>query len=138
MVIALATLPITLFIAYAIKVPLGMAMAKEGRGYDNKDPRAQQARLEGWGRRANSAHLNAFEAFPPFAAGVMLCSGVMLCYVTHTNPMWTTALAVTHAAARLVYPMLYIAGIDKLRSLVWMAGFVASFGLLVMPLFHAL
>jgi uncharacterized MAPEG superfamily protein len=132
MVIALATLPITLFIAYAIKVPLGMAMAKEGRGYDNKDPRAQQARLEGWGRRANSAHLNAFEAFPPFAAGVLLC------YVTHANPMWTTALAVTHAVARLIYPVLYIAGIDKLRSLVWMAGFVASFGLLLMPLFQAL
>jgi uncharacterized MAPEG superfamily protein len=129
MVIALATLPITVLIAYGIKVPLGMAMAKEGRGYDNKDPRAQQARLEGWGRRANSAHLNAFEAFPPFAAGVLLC------HMTHTNPTWTTALAVTHTVARLIYPMLYITGIDKLRSLVWATGFFASLGLLLMPLF---
>jgi uncharacterized MAPEG superfamily protein len=124
--IALLTLPINFLVIYAIKVPIGMAMAKEGKGYDNSDPRGQQARLEGAGKRATAAHQNAFEAFPAFAVGVALC--VLL----HANETWTTALAVTHTVARLIYPFLYVANVDKARSLVWFAGMLSTLGLLVL------
>lgn len=51
--------------------PVARAMAEEGGGrYDNHHPRAQQARLTGFGARALAAHLNSIEAFPLFAAGV--------------------------------------------------------------------
>jgi uncharacterized MAPEG superfamily protein len=126
--IALCTLPINFVAIYGIKVPLAMAMAKEGKGYDNHDPRGQQARLDGWGKRANAAHMNAFEAFPPFAIAVVLC------VLTHANETWTTALAVTHTVARLVYPALYIANIAQLRSVVWLVGVLCTIGLLILPL----
>ena len=41
-------------------------------GYNNHNPRDQQADLEGWGKRALSAHLYGFEGFAPFAAAVFV------------------------------------------------------------------
>ena len=35
-----------------------MAMAQLPEGYDDKNPRDQQARLSGWGKRALPAHAN--------------------------------------------------------------------------------
>lgn len=52
---------------YLSKGPVAMAMNKLG-GYDNRNPRAQQAELTGWGARATAAHANGFEAFAPFGA----------------------------------------------------------------------
>jgi uncharacterized MAPEG superfamily protein len=128
--LALLTLPLNLAVIYFVKVPVGIAMAKhgasEGKGYDNRDPRGQQAKLEGWGRRAHAAHQNGFEAFAPFAVGVGLCVAL------RADPQWTLTLALVHTVARLVYPALYIANIDKLRSLVWFAGASATFALLVL------
>jgi uncharacterized MAPEG superfamily protein len=130
--IALLTLPINFVTIYGIKVPMAIAMAKEGKqqghGYDNHDPRGQQARLEGWGKRANAAHMNAFEAFPPFAIAVVLC------VLTHSNETWTTALAVTHTVARLAYPALYIANVAAIRSIVWSIGMLCTLALLMLPL----
>ena len=50
-------------------------MAKFGAGgkdFDNAAPRAMLAKLDGWRQRANWAQLNGFEAFPPFAAAVII------------------------------------------------------------------
>ena len=55
------------------KAPLALAQAKTGH-YDNKNPRAQQAKLEGWGARAAAAHANGWEALPIFLAGGALSS----------------------------------------------------------------
>ena len=42
-------------------------------GYNNKDPRGWVARQENYRvRNAYAAHLNAFEAFPAFAAAVLM------------------------------------------------------------------
>ena len=109
------------------KVPVGVAMAKVGRGYDNKNPRDQQAQLTGWGRRALGAHHNMIEAFPGFAAGVLIA------HAGGADPQRSTMLAVTFVIARLLYPALYIANIDKARSLVWSVGILASIGLMVLP-----
>ena len=69
----------TLAVAYwcvliaALLPYLWVVVAKtRGERYNNHDPRGwlqrQESRLV---RRANGAHLNAFEAFAPFAAGVV-------------------------------------------------------------------
>ena len=52
-----------------------VGIAKTGAtGYNNRNPRAWMAKQDGNYRlqRANAAHLNAFEAFAPFAAGVLM------------------------------------------------------------------
>lgn len=126
--VPLLCLPVAFGLVYASKIPLAMAMAKQPEGYDNKTPRDQQAKLEGWGRRAAAAHANGFESFAPFAAGVLATQ------VTGANPSWAAILAVTHVVARVIYPAMYIAGIDKARSAVWTVGFAASLGLMVLPL----
>ena len=127
------TIPLLcVFVAFALtfasKGPVALAMARQPGGYDNSSPRDQQAGLRGWGRRALAAHLNGFEAFPAFAAAVLVA--------LHGNadPTWTARLAVTFVAARVLYVPLYIADLSSIRSVVWGVGFVATAGLFLLPL----
>ncbi len=107
------------------KVPVAMAMADDG-GYDNRHPRAQQARLIGFGARALAAHQNMLEAFPIFAAGLLLALWA------EADPFWTTALALAFVAARVIYTILYLGDYPVLRSMSWGVGFFASLGLMVL------
>lgn len=109
------------------KLPLGAAMAREGGGYDNRNPRAQQERLTGWGRRARAVHENQIESFPLFAAGVLVAT------TAAPRADLVDWLALAYIAARLVYPVMYLADIAALRSLVWSVGYFASLALLSSP-----
>ncbi|MEX0915991.1 MAG: MAPEG family protein [Wenzhouxiangellaceae bacterium] len=100
-------------------------MAEDG-GYDNRHPRAQQARLTGFGARALAAHQNMIEAFPVFAAGVLL---VM---VTGTTGYWVSVLALVFVGARIVYTIFYLGDFPVLRSMTWGVGFAASLGLMLL------
>ncbi|MDT8439203.1 MAG: MAPEG family protein [Wenzhouxiangellaceae bacterium] len=110
------------------KVPVAMAQARESGGYDNRHPRAQQARLEGFGARALAAHQNMIEAFPMFAAGLLaaLWAGAEM--------QWVTGLAVVFIAARIAYTVFYLGNFHVLRSFSWGLGFFASIGLMVLAL----
>lgn len=110
------------------KVPVAMAMARLPGGYDNRQPRAQQARLEGFGARALAAHQNMIEAFPIFAAGLLaaLWAGA--------DGPWTSLLALVFVAARVVYTICYLTDVHVLRSLSWGVGFFASIGLMVLAM----
>jgi len=126
------TIPfICIFVAFLLnmvsKGPVALAMARQGKGYDNKHPRDQQAELEGWGRRAIAAHLNGFEAFPAFAAAVLVA------FLAGADPVWSARLAVTFVVARALYLPLYIGNLDLLRSTVWGIGFTANAGLFLLP-----
>ena len=61
-------------LAAALLPYLWVGIAKAGGArFDNRDPRAWLARQEEPKRqRATAAQLNAFEAFPAFAAGVLI------------------------------------------------------------------
>jgi uncharacterized MAPEG superfamily protein len=102
-------------ITYLCKIPVGYAQHRLG-GYNNKYARDQQAKLTGWGRRALAAHLNGFEAFPAFAAAVIIA------HLKGADPAMSARLAVTFVIARVLYTIFYLANLDKLRSLVWFAG----------------
>jgi len=108
---------------YVPRVVVLVAQARRPEGFDNRHPRDQQARLEDWGRRANAAHANSFEAFAPFAAAVLIA------HLAGANPRWSTILSLVFVGARTVYPLLYIANWDKLRTTVWSIGFLAVIGL---------
>lgn len=123
-----ASLLITLFIAmllpYLAKAPLAFAMQKAG-GYDNHNPRAQQASLTGFGQRANAAHYNSFEALLIYACAVF--SAIALEAVDST----TVVLAWVFIVSRLAYLVCYWLDYATTRSAVWIIGMVAAFSIAV-------
>ena len=101
--------------------------AKFGQpGFDNPRPREFLAALQGWPARANWAQANSYEAFPPFAAGVIIA------HATGNAAQATIdTLALVFIAARVAYGLCYIADLSALRSFVWLGGFGAMVGLYV-------
>lgn len=110
------------------KMPLAFAQARAVGGYDNSNPRGQQASLEGFGARAKAAHENTIEAFPVFAAGALLA--LWSDADVATMQMWCSIFLVS----RVVYIALYLMDKGTLRSLVWFVGLVASYALMAQPL----
>jgi uncharacterized MAPEG superfamily protein len=113
-------------LVYLAKVPVGIAQNALGR-YDNRNPREQQARLEGWGKRAHAAHLNSFEGFAPFAAAVALN------HLAGGDAALAGKLGVAYVISRVIYIGLYIADVHLVRSVVWAAGMGCIVGLFVSP-----
>lgn len=97
-----------------------------GPGFNNKRPRDFQAKLEGFRQRAHWAHQNSFEAFPPFAAAVIIA------HQLGADRAWLDGLALAFIALRLVYGGLYIANWHLLRSLVWLAAVLCWVWMLVL------
>lgn len=128
--VPLLCVAIAFALLYTIKVPLSLAMARAPGGYDNKHPREQQAKLEGWGKRAAAAQSNGYESFPPFAAAVLMA------HVAHANLRWTAAMAIGHVVARALYQALYLANIDKARSLVWGVATMCTAGIMLLAVFE--
>ncbi len=97
-----------------------------GKRYDNRDPRGWLARQENpRSVRANAAQLNAFEAFAPFAAGVVMAQ---LAGVPGDRIAW---IAVVFVVLRILHGILYITNKQVLRSLVWAGGLLSVLSLLV-------
>ncbi len=119
---------IAFLLIYLPKVPLSVAMGKQPEGYDNNNPRGQQAKLKGWGERARNAHANAFESFPAFAAAVFVA------HLAHANEKYSAMLAITYCVARTIYPFVYMANLGWLRSGVWVVGVGATCALFALPL----
>lgn len=107
------------------RIVVGREMKKQAGGYDNREPRAQQAQLAGLGRRALAAHHNSFEAFAPFAVGVLMAAqrGVGLNLVA--------GLCIAFVVARAIYVAAYLADNHLLRSGVWTIGMVATAALMI-------
>jgi uncharacterized MAPEG superfamily protein len=123
----MSTLIICLFIAallpYLAKVPRAIAMNKLG-GYDNSHPRAQQAKLTGFGARACAGHQNAFESLIIFAPAILLA------IATHNTGAFIEQLAITHVVARVLYHIAYLLNVALIRSLLWAVGIISSFSII--------
>ena len=76
--------------------------------------------------RAHAAHLNGFESFPAFVAGVLMAQ---LAGVPHAT---ITVLAIVFVIARVLHGVFYIGNVQALRSLVWLVGFASALALIVM------
>ena len=104
-----------MLLAAALLPYLTVALAKGGRsGYDNARPREWSDRLQGWRRRADWAHRNHFEAFAPFAAGVLLAG-----QRGAPSPGAVDALAAGFVACRVGYTAAYVLDRPVLRSVFW-------------------
>jgi len=103
---------------------LTVAAAKWGvRDYDNAEPRAWMEQLSGYRRRADYAHRNHFEAFPFFAAAVLVAEQL------HAAQGAVNALALAFIVIRIVYTILYLRNLPTLRSTAWMLGYLCVLAL---------
>lgn len=103
------------------------AVAKSsGSRYDNRDPRGWLARQENpRSIRANAAQLNAFEAFAPFAASVLMAQ------LAGVDEGLVGLLALVFLAFRLLHGAFYLSGHHLLRSAAWTGGFACVLALMV-------
>ncbi|MBW8808723.1 MAPEG family protein [Lysobacter capsici] len=107
---------------------LWVAVAKaSGKRYDNRDPRGWQTRQDNpRSHAAYAAHLNAFEAFAPFAAGVI---GAQM---TGVATDWIVILSIVFIVFRVLHGVFYVLRQPRLRSLAWVVGFGCVLALLVL------
>ncbi|MGM9513862.1 MAPEG family protein [Roseateles sp. DB2] len=101
----------------------GFGKRRRDGGYDNHDPRAWMAGLQGWQARANAAQANSFEALPLFIAGVLAAQQMQ------APQDRIDLLAAAFIGIRLAYIGVYLADLATLRSLVWALGLACSIGL---------
>jgi uncharacterized MAPEG superfamily protein len=91
-------------------------IAKSKGPYNNNAPREWLQAQTGFRQRANAAQQNSFEAFPLFAAAVIIAT------LLHAPQSTVNKLALAFIAVRLLYVVCYLADWASLRSLVWFAG----------------
>jgi uncharacterized MAPEG superfamily protein len=93
-------------------------------GYDNADPRAWLARQTDWRARANAAQANSFEALP-FFIGAVIIAHQLGAHQTRLD-----ILAFVYIVLRLLYIMMYVAGLPGIRSIVWTLALAVNIGIL--------
>ena len=94
-----------------------------GKRYDNHAPRDFLDRLEGWRKRAHWTQLNSFEAFAPFAAGVIVAQ------LSAAPQGRIDALALAFIALRVVFGAFYVLDRPILRSVTWALAFACTIAL---------
>jgi uncharacterized MAPEG superfamily protein len=97
--------------AFLPYVPFGQV-----KGLDARNTRAGVRDLTGLAARAHSAHLNAFEAFPPFAAVVIIA------HIRLGANGWTNLLALAWLVARAAHMAFYLADRQPPRSAAFFVG----------------
>jgi len=106
----------------------GFQVSHRDGGYDNRNPRDWIVRQEGFAKWAHGAQENSWEAFPFFAAAVIVSH---MLGVIGTLP---NALAVAFVALRGVYVLLYVTGRHKWRSRVWALALAVNIAIFLLPL----
>src|SRR3546814_14855643 len=106
------------FILVAALLPYVLAfVAKRGPRYDNHDPRGWLAKQgDPHAHRANAAHLNAFEAFAPFAAGVLMAQAAGV------DPTLVATQPLIFFRLRVLPGPLYVTDLHLMRTFPWPPG----------------
>jgi uncharacterized MAPEG superfamily protein len=107
-------------------VPFGLAKGK----LNPHAPRLGVAQLDGLAARAHGAHLNAFEAFPFFAAAVIVSQ---LVEGASATVGW---LALAFLVARIGHIGFYLADRPPLRSACFTLGLLLTAVIFIHPAFH--
>jgi len=101
------------------------------REYDNAIPRDPRFYTPGLRARSQGAHLNGYEAFPFFAAAVILAE-------MRAAPQGiVNTLAVAFILVRIVYVLLYLTNRPTARSVVWSVGFLCNLAIFFSPVWAA-
>jgi uncharacterized MAPEG superfamily protein len=107
-----------------------VSYSKSGAASDNQYPREEYDDLPPAKRRAYAAHQNAFEAFPFFAAAVIIA-------VTGGAAGGTlNLLAVLYILLRIGHGLLYIGNYSTPRSAIFGVALLVNIAIFVLPAFH--
>ena len=98
------------------------------RQYDNSMPRDPAFYRDAIRARALGAHQNGIEAFPFFAAAVLLAE------FRGAPQNLINELAVLFLIVRIAYVLTYIGDRPRLRSILWNTGFAINIAIFFMPL----
>lgn len=110
-------------VVVASLIPLGAARSQaDFTPADLAAPRAMFERLPAWGKRANWAHQNCFEAFSLHAPACLLA----LVAAQGGSAPAALAAAWLHPLLRLGYIGAYVANLPPLRSLCWAGGILCT------------
>lgn len=93
-------------------------------GFDNENPRAWLARQTDWRARANAAQANSFEALPFFIGAVIIA------HQLGAHQARLDILAFLFVVLRMMYIMMYVSGMAKVRSMVWSLAFALNIAIL--------
>lgn len=99
-------------------ISIGIAKAG-GERYNNRYPRIWLDKQQGYRARAAAAEANSFEAFPFFAAAVIIA------HLTNAPQDRVDLLAIFFVLARIAYVVCYLADLHWIRSAVWFFGYAA-------------
>lgn len=95
--------------------------------FDNAYPRDPAFFTKGPRARALGAHQNGMEAFPLFAAAVLLAE-------LHGVPQHTVdGLALAFLGARIAYAVCYLGDRPTLRSIIWTLAFACNVAIFLLP-----
>lgn len=97
-------------------------------GRDNNNPRL--TKLEGLPARAIGAHQNAFEAFPFFAAAVIIA------HLIEGPSAIVNGLALLFLVARVLHIVFYLGDRAPLRSAAWTVGYLLVIAIFIQAAFH--
>ena len=100
--------------------------------FDNSRPRDSAFYEDPISARALGAHQNGIEAFPFFAAAVLLAE-FRACPQNLINE-----LAVLFVIVRIAYVLTYIGNRPTLRSILWSIGFAINIAIFFMPVLRGL
>ena len=106
----------------------GFGKPRSQGGYDNHDPRGWLARQTGWQARADAAQANSFEALPFFIGAVIIAHQLGAAQTR------LDILALLFITLRIIYVVMYVAGLPAVRSAVWAAAFLVNVGILLSAL----
>jgi uncharacterized MAPEG superfamily protein len=98
------------------------------RQYDNSKPRDPAFFEDALRARALGAHQNGLEAFPFFAAAVLLAE------FRNAPQYLINELAVLFVIVRIAYVLTYVGNRPRLRSILWNIGFVINVAIFFLPL----
>jgi uncharacterized MAPEG superfamily protein len=97
------------------------------RDFDNSKPRDPAFYESPFAARAHGAHQNGIEAFPFFAAAVLLAE-FRVCPQNLINE-----LAILFVIVRIAYVFTYIGNRPTLRSILWSIGFSINIAIFFLP-----
>src|SRR5690606_6960879 len=111
----------------AMFIPLCCSLVAKmtGSGFptaSNHIPREFLEALDGPRKRAHWAQQNSFEAYPAFAAAVIIA------HIAQASQPWIDALALGFVVFRILYAFFYITDKATLRSAVWGLALVCVIG----------
>ncbi len=107
-------------------VPFGLASSK----LNPRAPRLGAPALEGLAARAYGAHLNGFEAFPFFAAAVLVS------HIVEGANATVGWLALAFTVVRLAHMGFYLSDRQPLRSASFFVGLALTIVIFIHPAFH--